>query len=157
MSDRLLILAEGYSADPHYSKTMSGVLRYRREDVVVVLDSERVGETRDGVPVVGAVGDALAFAPTAALVGVATQGGRLPAAWRELLKDCIRNGLTIENGLHQMLGDDAEMTELAAQHGVALHDLRRAARQGSTARAAPTSRCRPRLSSPSVPTARSGR
>ena len=125
MSERLLILAEGYSADPHYGKTMNGVLRYRREDVVAVLDSERVGETRDGVPVVGTVADALQFAPTAALVGVATQGGRFPPAWRELLRDCIRAGLTIENGLHEMLGDDVEMTALAAAHGVALHDLRR--------------------------------
>jgi uncharacterized NAD-dependent epimerase/dehydratase family protein len=121
----LLILAEGYSADPHYGKTMNGVLRYRRQDVVAVLDSERVGENRAGVPVVGTVGDALAFAPTAALVGVATQGGRFPPAWRELLKACIREGLTIENGLHQMVGDDAELSELAAHHGVALHDLRR--------------------------------
>ena len=124
-SERLLILAEGYSADPHYGKTMNGVLRYRRADVVSVLDSERVGETRHGVPVVGTVADALAYAPTAALVGVATQGGRFPAAWRELLKTCIREGLAIHNGLHEMLGDDEELTALAAQHGVALHDLRR--------------------------------
>ena len=125
VSDRLVILAEAYSTDPHYAKTMNGVLRYRREDVVAVLDSERAGEQRDGVPVVGTVADALQFAPTAALVGVATQGGRFPPAWRELLRDCIRAGLTIENGLHEMLGDDAEMTALAAEHGVALHDLRR--------------------------------
>ena len=125
VSERLLILAEGYSADPHYGKTMNGVLRYRRQDVVAVLDSERVGETRDGVPVVGTVGDAMGFNPTATLVGVATQGGRFPPAWREVLKACIREGLTIENGLHEMLADDAEMSELAAEHGVALHDLRR--------------------------------
>ncbi len=125
MSERLLILAEGYSTDPHFGKTMNGVLRYRRQDVVAVLDSERAGETRDGVPVVRTVSDALPLAPTAALVGVATQGGRFPAAWREVLKACIREGLTIENGLHEMLGDDAEISELAAEYGVALHDLRR--------------------------------
>ena len=50
-----LILAEGYSADPHYSKTMRGVLRYRRDDVVAVLDSERAGEEVDGVPIVADV------------------------------------------------------------------------------------------------------
>jgi uncharacterized NAD-dependent epimerase/dehydratase family protein len=125
VSERLLILADGVSADPHYGKTMNGVLRYRRSDVVAVLDSERAGETRDGVPVVGTVADALAFTPTSALVGVATQGGRFPAAWLEVLRDCIRAGLAIENGLHEMLGDDPELSELAARHGVALHDLRR--------------------------------
>lgn len=124
-SDRLLILAEGFSSDPHYGKTMNGVLRYRRDAVVAILDSERAGETRDGVPVVGTVSDALPLAPTAALVGVATQGGRFPVAWREVLRACIQHGLTIENGLHELLGDDAEMSELAARHGVELHDLRR--------------------------------
>ena len=53
MSVRYLILAEGFSADPHYGKTMRGVLRYRRDDVAAVLDSARAtGGTEDGVPVV---------------------------------------------------------------------------------------------------------
>ena len=38
---------------------MRGVLRYRREDVVAILDSTRAGETEDGVPVVGNVEEAL--------------------------------------------------------------------------------------------------
>src|SRR5205823_813618 len=36
---RYLILAEGFSGNPHYGKTMRGVLRYRRDDVVAVLAS----------------------------------------------------------------------------------------------------------------------
>jgi len=122
---RLLILAEGFSGDPHHGKTMRGVLRYRPEDVVVIVDSMRAGETHDGVPIVATVDEALSYAPTSALVGVATQGGRFPPAWRELLRACITNGLDIENGLHEFLTEDAEMTELAAEHGVALRDLRR--------------------------------
>jgi uncharacterized NAD-dependent epimerase/dehydratase family protein len=59
------------------------------------------------------------------VVGVATQGGRFPPAWRELLKSCIANRLHVENGLHQFLTDDPELTELAAGHGVELRDLRR--------------------------------
>jgi D-glutamate N-acetyltransferase len=122
---RLLILAEGFSADEHYGKTMRGVLRYRREDVVAILDSRRAGELQDGVPVVGSVNEALCFGPEAALVGVATQGGRFPPEWRELLKACIRQGLDVENGLHQFIADDPELAELAARLGVRLHDLRR--------------------------------
>ena len=76
---RLLILAEGFSGDPHYGKTMRGVLRYRRDDVVAILDSERAGEVDDGVPVVADVDASLGFGPNIALVGVATQGGTLPA------------------------------------------------------------------------------
>ena len=65
---------------------MRGVLRYRRDDVVAILDSERVGVTEDGVPIVGDVDAAMAYEPEVALVGVATQGGRFPPAWRALLR-----------------------------------------------------------------------
>ncbi len=121
---RLLILAEDYSGDPHYAKTMRGVLRYRREEVVAILDSSRVGAEESGVPVVGRVADALPLEPTAALVGVATQGGRFPPAWRAILVECIEAGLSIENGLHEFIADDPELAPLAAQHGVTLTDLR---------------------------------
>jgi uncharacterized NAD-dependent epimerase/dehydratase family protein len=123
--ERTLILAEGFSADHHYGKTMRGVLRYRRDDVVAILDSERVGETEDGVPIVGGVDAAIAYEPVVALVGVATQGGRFPPAWRALLTACIGAGLSIENGLHQMIRDDPELRPLADERGVELRDLRR--------------------------------
>ena len=122
---RYLILAEGRSADPHYGKTARGVVRYSPHPTVAILDSTRAGETRDGIPVVGAVNDALCFNPTTALVGVATQGGRFPPAWRELLRSCVSKGLDVENGLHEFITDDAELVELAARHGVELRDLRK--------------------------------
>jgi uncharacterized NAD-dependent epimerase/dehydratase family protein len=123
---RYLILAEGFSADPHYGKTMRGVLRYRRDDVVAILDSMRAaGDTEDGVPVVQTLDEAVALGPSTALVGVATQGGRFPPAWRDLLKDAVRAGLDVENGLHEFLTIDAELVALAAEHGVELRDLRK--------------------------------
>ena len=48
--ERLLILAEGFSADPHYGKTARGVLAYGERPVVALLDSTRAGETQNGVP-----------------------------------------------------------------------------------------------------------
>jgi len=123
---RLLILAEGRSADPHYGKTARGVIRYRPQDVVAILDSERAeGDTQDGYPVVRSVEDAARYEPTTALVGVATQGGRFPPHWRELLKDAIRAGLDLENGLHEFVSDDPELAELGREHGVELRDLRK--------------------------------
>jgi uncharacterized NAD-dependent epimerase/dehydratase family protein len=123
---RVLVLAEGYSADPHYGKTLRGVLRYRRDDVVGILDSTRAGETLDGLAIVGGVDEALTFRPNVALVGVATQGGTFPPAWRELLKACLRHGISIENGLHEFVTEDSELVELASRFGVTLTDLRRA-------------------------------
>jgi uncharacterized NAD-dependent epimerase/dehydratase family protein len=128
-----LVLAEGFSADAHYSKTMRGVLRYRRDDVAVILDSTRAGETEDGVPIVATVAEALPFRPTTALVGVVTQGGYFPPAWMALLRASIESGLDVENGLHVFLGDDPELSALASERGVELRDLRRPPANLSTA------------------------
>jgi uncharacterized NAD-dependent epimerase/dehydratase family protein len=130
---RYLILAEGVSHDPHYGKTMWGVMRYRRESVVAILDSKRAGETELGVPIVASVNDALCFNPTTALVGVVTQGGHFPGDWQELLKSCAAKGLDIENGLHYRLREVPGLVETARKHGVELHDLREPPADVSTA------------------------
>jgi uncharacterized NAD-dependent epimerase/dehydratase family protein len=122
---RYLILAEGRSGDPHYGKTARGVIRYARESVVAILDSDRAGERQEGLPIVASVDEALAYGPTTALVGVATQGGRFPPAWRGLLKSAIAAGLDVENGLHELVTSDGELVQLAAQRGVELRDLRK--------------------------------
>jgi uncharacterized NAD-dependent epimerase/dehydratase family protein len=125
VSTRYLLLAEGFSGDPHYGKTMRGVLRYRRDDVVAILDSTRAGDTEEGVPIVGGVEDALELGPTTALVGVATQGGRFPPEWIAILRACVEHGLDVENGLHVFLADDPMLGALAEERGVELRDLRR--------------------------------
>jgi uncharacterized NAD-dependent epimerase/dehydratase family protein len=122
---RILMLGEGFSHDPHYGKTMRGIVRYGPDPVVAILDSARAGEAHDGIPIVGTVPDAVPFGPTVAIVGVATQGGRFPPAWRELLKSCIAGGLDVESGLHEFISEDPELSELARRHGVELRDLRK--------------------------------
>jgi len=122
---RILILGEGFSHDPHYGKTMRGIVRYGHDPVVAIVDSARSGQAHEGIPIVGSVTDALRFQPTVAIVGVATQGGRFPPAWRELLKSCIAQGLDVESGLHEFISDDPELAELARVHGVELRDLRK--------------------------------
>jgi uncharacterized NAD-dependent epimerase/dehydratase family protein len=122
---RILILGEGFSHDAHYGKTMRGIVRYGPDPVVAILDSKRPGETYEGIPIVGTVADGLRYEPTVAVVGVATQGGRFPPAWRELLTQCIAAGLDVESGLHEFVSEDPELTALAREHGVELRDLRR--------------------------------
>src|SRR5436309_14167427 len=106
VSKRYLILAEGRSGDPHYGKTARGVIRYAPDPTVALLDSTRAGETQDEIPIVGSVDKALRFEPTTAIVGGATQGGRFPPAWRELLTDSIEAGPDAANGPHDCRGDD---------------------------------------------------
>jgi uncharacterized NAD-dependent epimerase/dehydratase family protein len=122
---RYLILAEGHVFDPHYGKTMRGVMRYRREDIVALLDTEHAGEEYDGLPIVASVADALPYEPDTALVGVATAGGRLPAAWQRILRDAVEAGLDVESGMHIFLADDPELVAHARENGVELRDLRR--------------------------------
>jgi len=104
---------------------MRGVVDYSPNPTVAILDSQRPGQTHKRIPVVGSVADALQYEPTTALVGVATQGGRFPPAWRELLKQSIEAGLDLESGLHEFVSEDPELVALAEQHGVELRDLRK--------------------------------
>lgn len=119
------MLGEGYSHDPHYGKTMRGIIRYGPDPVVAIVDSARAGAEHEGIPIVASVAEGLRYGPTVAVVGVATQGGRFPPAWRALLRAAIEAGLDVESGLHEFLADDPELRSLAAQHGVTLRDLRR--------------------------------
>jgi len=130
---KYLILAEGFSDDVHYGKTLRGVMRYRRESVVAILDTQRAGDSDDGVPIVATVDEGMQHGPDTALVGVVTQGGRFPGDWQELLKSCVARGLDLENGLHVRLHDIPELPELAREHGVELRDLREPPRDLSTA------------------------
>ena len=109
---RYLILAEGFSGDMHYGKTMRGVLRYRRGDVVAILDSARSGATEEGVPVLGSVdedchtlGDVARCADRAHGINVklAKSGGiqeavRMVHAARALGLGCML-GCMVESGL----------------------------------------------------------
>jgi uncharacterized NAD-dependent epimerase/dehydratase family protein len=124
---RLLVLAEGKSADPHYGKTARGVIEYGPHPAVAVVDSTQAGTTLLGVPVVTSVAEGLTLGerPTTALVGVAVAGGRLPPEWRDIIRACIEAGLDVESGMHEFLADDEEFARLAQERGVELRDLRR--------------------------------
>ena len=141
---RLALLAEGRFT-PADAKTAVGVLRYRPDEVAAVIDSTRAGRTSDAcvgvggaVPVVGDVAGAAAAGADSLLVGVAPQGGGLPAAWRETVLEALRRGWDVISGLHEFLGDDPGLVRAAADGGARLLDLRRppARRPVAAARAA---------------------
>jgi len=145
------------SGDPLYGKTMRGVLRYRREDVVAIVDSTRTGETEDGVPVVGSVEEALPLGPTTALVGVVTQGGYFPArvdgAAPELRRARSRRRQRAPRLPRRRPGASARSPRSEASSCATFAGRR----PGSRPRPARTSRSTRRSSSRSAPTARSGR
>jgi uncharacterized NAD-dependent epimerase/dehydratase family protein len=128
---RYAVLAEG--AFDEEAKTATGVMRYAAAPTVAVIDSTRAGTVasdhvpglRSDAPVVADVGEAMRHSPTTLLVGVAPAGGRLPAAFRRAIVEAIDHGLEVESGLHEFLGDDPEIADLAALKGVTIRDLRR--------------------------------
>jgi uncharacterized NAD-dependent epimerase/dehydratase family protein len=128
---RYVILAEGEFGELA-SKTAMGVIRYGRDAVVAVLDSTRagrnvrewMGEPYD-IPVVATLDEALRGRPTALLIGIAPQGGRIPPDWRRTISAAIAAGLDIVSGLHEFVSDDPEFVAAAAAHGVELVDHRR--------------------------------
>lgn len=128
---RFLILADG-DFGPMTSKTANSVIRYLPDRVVAVLDRAQAGRTAADVlgfggdiPVVGSMRDGLAAKPTAVLIGIAPQGGRLPDEWRSWLAEAIDAGCDLWSGLHTFLADDPVLAERARMRGTRLLDLRR--------------------------------
>ncbi|MEO9170645.1 MAG: DUF1611 domain-containing protein [Candidatus Baltobacteraceae bacterium] len=131
MSRRYAILALDHFADD--AKTAHGVIAYGADETVAVIDPSCAGKrVRDvlpylqsDAPVVASVEDALAFAPTALLIGTAPIGGALPESWRAELRRALGAGLELVSGLHDMLGDDRELRDLAQAHGTTIWDVRK--------------------------------
>ena len=128
---RFLLLADG-DFGPMTSKTANSVIRYRPDQVVAVLDRQQAGKTVQDVlgfggdtPVVGSMTEGLARKPTAVLVGIAPQGGRLPEEWRNWLAEALDAGCDLWSGLHTFLADDPLLAERARAAGRTLYDLRR--------------------------------
>jgi uncharacterized NAD-dependent epimerase/dehydratase family protein len=115
---------------PDRAKTAVGVLRYADHEVVAVLDHDHDGErVRDHLPDVqdAPIVASMAEVPAcdALLVGIAPIGGGFEEAWRPDVRTAIEHGCDVIAGLHSFLADDREFASLAADHGVALRDLRR--------------------------------
>jgi uncharacterized NAD-dependent epimerase/dehydratase family protein len=122
-------------------KTAHGLVRgSRRYRVVGVVDAPTAGrdagEVLDGrprgIPVYASIAAALAALPARpdfAVVGVATSGGRVTPGLRGVLAEAIGSGMSVVNGLHEFVSDDAELSAAAAARGVSITDVRRTARR----------------------------
>lgn len=128
---RLAIYAEGEFGKGQ-SKTAEGVIRYGRNPIAAVIDSTESGKTvkqsvgiECSAPVVSSIDDSLKYNPDALLLGIAPTGGKLPPAWRNDIIKAISSGMDVVNGLHDFLGDDAEIAEVARHHGKAIYDVRK--------------------------------
>ncbi len=137
-------MAEGYFGDLE-AKTASGLIMYKPEEVVAVIDSTQAGKTSQevlgyggNIPVVKSLLESLKHRPNALLIGIAPRGGKLPPEWRGIIRQALEDGLDVINGLHDMLNDDPEFSRLAASKGVKIHDLREASQYNRVAEGDPS-------------------
>lgn len=136
MSESAIVLAEGNFQSSN-AKTAHGLVRGpSRWRIAGVVDSTCAGQDAGsvldgkarGIPLFPSIEEALArlaARPQWCVVGVATHGGRLPEELRASLRAAASAGLSIANGLHELVADDAEIAALAARHGARIVDVRR--------------------------------
>jgi uncharacterized NAD-dependent epimerase/dehydratase family protein len=121
-------------------KTAHGLVRRsRRYRIVAVVDARYAGRdagevldgAKNGLPIVATLDDAIALgrsggAPaTHLVVGLAPDGGRLPAEGRETVRAALEAGLNVDCGLHDFLSEDESLRTLAERKGVVIRDIRK--------------------------------
>ena len=131
---RIVILSEGYFGDLE-AKTASGLIMYRPEEVVAVIDSTKAGKSVQEIlgfggkiPIVKDLEASLKYGPNALLIGIAPRGGKLPDEWRVQVKQALENGLDVISGLHDMLNEDSELSMIAILKKAKIWNLRESKR-----------------------------
>lgn len=127
---KLAVLTEG-TRDIYRNKTALGLLRFRPEDVVCVIDSAHAGADLSHlpgidakIPVVGNVEQAIALGMEWLVIGVNTPGGYLPDTIRPHVYEAIRHRIGVISGLHESVHGDPNLVALAARYAVELVNLR---------------------------------
>lgn len=120
-------------------KTAHGLVRFtRRYQVLGVLDARYAGQDAglvldgkaNGIPIFASFDEAMAALAAAGkkveyfVVGLAPDGGRLPAPARAVVKNALESGLHVDSGLHDFLSKDPEIAALAAAKGLNIRDVR---------------------------------
>jgi len=128
---RYAILALG-AFDYLLNKTGNALIRYRRDEVVAVIDPEKAGQTAEQVlgyggdiPCITTFAETIHFKPTHLVIGSAPQGGALNDAYRKEIKDGLNMGCHLISGMHVFLNDDPEISQCAEVNAVTITDLRR--------------------------------
>ena len=134
-----LVYCEGAYNTP-YGKTAHGLVRHtRRYEVLGVIDSryagQDAGQVLDGKPngillyasleAALAAAHALGRVPEYLVVGLAPDGGRLPASARQDIRQAIALGLNVDSGLHDFLSEDPAISAVAHAQGLRIRDIRK--------------------------------
>jgi uncharacterized NAD-dependent epimerase/dehydratase family protein len=136
MKSPAIVLANRLFKTPN-GKVAHGLIRGSdRFEVMSVVDPDCAGEDagevldgeRRGIPIVASLDDALSVAeqtPRYCVVGIATHGGKFTDELRVTVLEAVKRGLSIVNGLHDCVSEDAEIAAAAQAAGIELIDLRK--------------------------------
>lgn len=107
---KLAVYVDG-ALDAMAGKMAYGILRYSRNPVVCLIDSQHAGKDAADVtgiprttPIVRSVDEAIALGAEVFVLGIAPPGGLIPAAWYPIIDRAVEAGLCVVNGLHDLLG-----------------------------------------------------
>ncbi|MBT8457225.1 MAG: DUF1611 domain-containing protein [Alphaproteobacteria bacterium] len=118
-------------------KTANGLVRHSQAyRILSVIDSRLAGKdsgqvldnVSNGIPILEDIEAAVvreASIPDTLIYGMAPSTGKLSLADREIVLDAIALGMNIVSGLHEYLGDDAEISSAAAAAKVTIRDIRK--------------------------------
>ncbi len=107
---KLAIYMEG-AVHSYGGKMGFGVIRYSPNEIACVIDSQTAGkDMREeagmprSCPIVASVEQALALGAQVLVLGIAPPGGLIPAAWYPVIDRAVELGMSIINGLHDLVG-----------------------------------------------------
>lgn len=136
---KALVYCEGAFNTPN-GKTAHGLVRFtERYEIVGVLDAKYAGKDAgevldgkpNGIPVfkgfdaaVGALSKSENL-PSSLVIGLAPDGGRLPAEANLTIKKALQMGWNVDSGLHDFLTNDSVLVQIAAENNCRIRDVRK--------------------------------
>lgn len=108
-SDKIALFMPGH-LQSDYGKMGFGVLRYAKNKIVAVIDEEHHGKSLKEItgiphdaPIVTSIDDSLDKGANVLVIGISPSGGRIPTEWLQTIEYAISKGMSIVNGLHDLL------------------------------------------------------
>jgi uncharacterized NAD-dependent epimerase/dehydratase family protein len=135
---RALVYCQNAFNTPN-GKTAHGLVRFtERYEIVGVVDSSYAGKDAgevldgkpNGIPIFRSVAAATKSLtetkklPSYFVIGLAPDGGRLPAAAKSAIKEALEMGWNVDSGLHDFLSKDKILASLADTCGCVIRDVR---------------------------------
>jgi uncharacterized NAD-dependent epimerase/dehydratase family protein len=113
-SHKIAVYMEAH-IDSDYGKMGCGVVRYLPNPIVGVIDSKLAGKpiqdympTSKDIPILPNLAEAIGKGAEVLILGIAPSGGKIPESWNPIIEEALKAGLSIVNGLHDLLSDKWE-------------------------------------------------